>query len=290
MFNSQTIDVDGYKVMIYTAGEGDNTLLLLHGGPGVPCNYLRDSHHLYADKGYKVVTWDQLGCGESDKPDDDSLWTIERFVEEVETVRQALNLTNIHLLGQSWGGVLGLEYCFRYQKHIQTFIAANTSFCLPLMQRGFERIKLALGQDTVRMMAKREAQKTTDHPEYQAAASLLLHRHICRAEKWSESLQYSLNNIATNVLSKVFGNHLFNCTGSIRHYDKIHELHKIKVPTLILHGEWDYIIPECATLAHDHLSNSEFVLLNDCSHEPFDEDPDQYHAALLNFLKRHNKS
>ena len=86
------ISVDGYNVVTYTYGSGDNTILLLNGGPGLPCDYLRDPHIYLADKGYKVVAFDQLGCGRSDRPKDPSLWNISRYVEEVEIVRKGLNL------------------------------------------------------------------------------------------------------------------------------------------------------------------------------------------------------
>ena len=105
------IAVDGYKVPTYTEGSGNHVLLVVHGGPGVPCSYVRDAHLRYAKQGFRVVSWDQLGCGESDRPDDPSLWQIPRFVEELETVRTTLGLGKIYLLGNSWGGMLATEYC-----------------------------------------------------------------------------------------------------------------------------------------------------------------------------------
>lgn len=279
------IDVSGHKVMTYHYGEGDEALLLVSGGPGCPSNCFHDTHDRYADLGIQVVTWDQLGCGQSDHPDDETLWSIPRFVEEVEIVRQSLGLKKIHLLGQSWGAVLGLEYCLAYPDAVKTFIITSSSFNIPLMQRGFERHKLALGHETVRMMARREAQSTTEHAEYQAAFTLLAHRHLCRLDVWPESLVASMN-IAKPMLSAVFGNYLFNCTGLLRHYDRINELHRIKQPCLIIHGEYDYIIPECAMLARDYLPNAELHLLDNCSHATFFEDPSRYHHILENFLRK----
>ncbi|QHS27204.1 proline iminopeptidase-family hydrolase [Piscirickettsia salmonis] len=272
--------------MTYSAGTGQETLLILHGGPGVPSDYMRESHfEFYVKKGLRVVTWDQLGCGESDQPDDDALWELPRFVEEVEHVRRKLNLKAVHLLGQSWGGVLGLEYCLAYPEWVKSFISANNSFNIPLMQRGFERHKMALGAETCRMMARREAEGTTDHPEYYGAYTLLAHRHICRAEVWPESLVFSMANIAKPVLSKVFGNYLFNCTGLLRNYDRTEELKKVNTPILVIHGEYDYIVVECAIHARDNLINAELVVLHDCSHDPFFEKPELYHQAVWHFLQ-----
>lgn len=281
------VEVNGFNVMTYSIGSGEDILLLVHGGPGNPCNYLRDSHAHFSKFGYRVVTWDQLGCGESDKPNDPTLWTISRFVNELELIRTALNLKNIHLLGQSWGGVLGLEYCIKYQHNVKTFIAADTAFDLPRMQRGFERKKLALGEETYMMMAMREAEGTTDHPEYQSAVTLLMYRHMCRVEKWPDSVKYSIENVAHPVFDTMFGPYFFNCTGNIRDYNRINHLEKIKIPVLIVHGEHDYIIPEIACLARDYLPNAELVMMRECSHMPFYEKPEAYTKIIHDFLQRH---
>ena len=117
-----SISVDGYNVVTYTYGSGDNTILLLNGGPGLPCDYLRDPHIYLADKGYKVVAFDQLGCGRSDRPKDLSLWNISRYVEEVEIVRKGLNLKKVHLMGSSWGGWLSIEYSLTYTENVHSLI------------------------------------------------------------------------------------------------------------------------------------------------------------------------
>src|SRR5690606_30254454 len=99
----QDVTVDGYTVKTYSFGSGDNVVLCANGGPGLPCDYLRDSHSCLAERGYRVVAWDQLGTGASDRPTDPALWTIQRYVEETETVRKALDLGKVHFIGQSWG-------------------------------------------------------------------------------------------------------------------------------------------------------------------------------------------
>ena len=281
------IDVQGHKVMTYQCGEGEEALLLISGGPGCPSDCFHDTHDRYADYGMKVVTWDQLGCGQSDHVEDEVLWQIPRFVEEVEIVRQSLGLKKIHLLGQSWGGVLGLEYCLAYPDAVKTFIITSSAFNIPLMQRGFERHKLALGHETIRMMTRHEAQGTTHHPEYQAVFTILAHRHLCRLEEWPDSLKASMN-IAQPMLSAVFGNYLFNCTGLLRNYDRTNDLHKIKQPCLIIHGEYDYIFPECAMISRDYLPNAELQIMKDCSHATFVEDPQRYHEILGAFLRKHS--
>ena len=102
--STHEIDIDGHKIVAYSFGTGPETLLCLNGGPGLPCDYLREAHSCLKDRGYRVVAFDQLGCGASDRPTDKLLWNITRYVAEVETVRNALNLGKVHLLGHSWGG------------------------------------------------------------------------------------------------------------------------------------------------------------------------------------------
>ena len=182
----ETIEVaiDGYKTVAYSFGAGDEVLLCLNGGPGLPCDYLREPHAPLADHGYRVVAYDQLGCGRSDKPKDPSLWTIARYVEEVETLRQALGLGRVHLLGQSWGGWLSIEYALTYHDNLKTLILANTCGDMPHLTRELDIHRAALGAETVAMMQRHEAEGSLDHPEYAAAITLLNYRHVCRLAEW----------------------------------------------------------------------------------------------------------
>ena len=125
------IDVDGHEVLAYSFGTGDEILLIANGGPGLPCDYVREPHAHLAGAGFRVVAWDQLGCGASDKPDDASLWTIERYAAETETVRAALSAGRVHLLGQSWGTFLALEYALTYPDGVKSLIIANGASDIP---------------------------------------------------------------------------------------------------------------------------------------------------------------
>ena len=279
----RAVDVDGHRVMTYALGAGPRTVLLVHGGPGCPSRYLRDSHEALVDRGLRLVTWDQLGCGESDHPADTSLWRLDRFVTELETVRASLGLDEFDLLGQSWGGVLGLEYLLHHPDRVRTFVAADTAFDLAGMQRGFDRKKLALGEETVTMMARHEAEGTTDHPEYQAAVTLLMYRHVCRLHPWPESLSWCMQNLGEEVFARMFGPYFFQCTGTLRDWDRMDALETVDTPVLLVHGEHDYIVPELAARARDRLPDATLAFFPGCSHMPFFEAPDQYLQALCAF-------
>src|SRR5262245_13155780 len=116
------IGVDGHKVVAYAFGDGEETVLCLNGGPGLPCDYLRAAHSCLIDQGYRVVAFDQLGTGASDRPTDCSLWTIARYVAETEAVRRAMGLDRVHLLGHSWGGWLGIDYALAHPEALKTLI------------------------------------------------------------------------------------------------------------------------------------------------------------------------
>lgn len=284
---TEELIVDGYKIVTYSYGKGNNILLLLNGGPGLPCDYLRDPHIFLADEGYRVVAFDQLGCGNSDRPDDPSLWTIERYVEEVETVRRALGLEQFHLLGQSWGGWLSIEYALTYPDAIQSLILANTCGDLPHLTTELNRMRNALGSETVAMMLHHESLEQFKHPEYLAAITILNYRHVCRLKsEWPDSLMASLNDWNMGPYGTMQGPNEFLYIGNLKDWNRIPYMHRLKMPTLIITGTHDEIGPACALRMHNVLPDSEVVVCPNSSHVPFYEEPKEYFSALQNFLER----
>lgn len=281
---TQKIKVPGGEVVGYSFGQGDETVVVISGGPGVSCDYMRESHKHYAEEGFRLVAWDQLGTGKSDRPSDPTLWNIPRFVEELEALRKALGLTQMHLIGHSWGGVLGLEYALAYPQHMGRFVMSNISVNVPLMNQGFKQCKMAFGIETAKMIALRESEGTTSHPEYQAAATLLMRRHVCRAEEWPQPLVTSLSDLGP-AYAAMFGPYLMHCTGTLATWDRTAELPRIKAPVLIVSGEHDYILPEYAAISLNYLPNARMKIFRNCSHMPFFEDPVAYHQDVLGFLK-----
>jgi len=280
------VKVGHHEVMTYSVGTGPRILLVLHGGPGVPCDYVRDAHVAYAEKGFRVVSFDQLGCGESDQPDDPSLWTVERYIEEVETIRSALSLGQVVLLGHSWGGTLGVEYCLAYPENVTAFVAVTIAFDQPLLQQGYIRKKQDLGAETVRMIALREAENSTDHPEYQAAMTLLKYRTMCRMETWPEPVLKSMRTVGPGPSRTMFGPFLFNCTGNLRNHNRNGDLHRLPMPVLMLTSEHDYILPEFVFASASLIPNARCVVFRNCAHMPFWEDPEAYHPVVTGFLEQ----
>lgn len=284
------IEVDGYQVITYSYGKGEDVLFLLNGGPGLPCDYLRDPHIPLVDEGYRVVTYDQLGCGASDKPEDKNLWTISRYVEEVETVRKAMGLGKFHLLGHSWGGWLSIEYGITYPDNLQTVILENTCGDMPHLVTELERHRRALGPETVAMMQQHEAEGTLDHPEYEAAITILNYRHVCRVSEWPASLKRSLDDWNANVYGTMQGPNEFLYVGNLKDWNRIADMHRITCPVLITVGKFDELSPACAMKMYGALPNAELKVFPNSSHTPFYEEPESYFAALKGFLAQHRKA
>ena len=275
-----------FDLVCYDTGQSKNveTIFLLNGGPGLPCNYLRDPHLELVNKGYRVVTYDQLGCGKSSKPKDKSLWNIQRYVEEVEFVRNKLDLGEIILLGHSWGGWLGIEYAIKYQNNIKKLILENTCGDMPHLIGELNRLRNSLGSETVKMMMKHEAEDTLDHEEYQAAITILNYRHVCRLNIWPKSINDSLDDWNMNVYGTMQGPNEFLYTGNLKNWNRIEEMKDINVPSLITVGMHDELTPSCAMRMNDSLPNAKLKVFQNSSHMPFYEEPKSYFKILEDFL------
>ena len=282
----QNIKVDGYNIVSYSYGKGEHVLFLLNGGPGLPCDYLRDPHIHLVEEGYRIVAFDQLGCGNSDRPEDVSLWNITRYVEEVETVRKELGIVNFHLLGQSWGGWLSIEYALTYPDEIRSLILANTCGDLQHLTTELNRMREALGSETVAMMLHHEAMGTIDHPEYQAAITILNYRHVCRLKEWPSSLLASVDDWNMGPYGTMQGPNEFLYIGNLKDWNRISDMYSLEMPTLIITGTHDEIGPACASRMNNVLPNSEVVVFHNSSHVPFYEEPDLYFKELQIFLSK----
>ncbi|AYG61753.1 proline iminopeptidase-family hydrolase [Rhizobium jaguaris] len=284
------IEVDGHKVVAYSFGGGPETVLCLNGGPGLPCDYLREAHSCLIDKGYRVVAFDQLGTGASDRPTDKGLWTIGRYVEETETVRKALGLGKVHMLGHSWGGWLAIDYALTYPENLQTLILEDTVADMPHLISELERLRAALGPETVAMMQKHEAQGTYTHPEYLAAVTILNYRHVCRLPEWPAPVRRSLDDWNMGPYETMQGPNEFLYIGNLKDWNRIPDLPRLTMPVLITTGEHDELTPACALRMKLALQKAELKVFANASHMPFYENPNDYYPTLLGFLSRYRAS
>src|SRR5919197_4105311 len=149
------VEVPGGRVWYRSVGEGGVPLLCLHGGPGFPHDYLEELEGLGA--GRQVVFYDQLGCGRSDRPDDASLWTVDRFVEELAVVREALGLERLHLFGSSWGGMLAMRYALDRQPPLESLILCSSPASIPRWIADCQALLRELPQDVQDVVERHEA-------------------------------------------------------------------------------------------------------------------------------------
>src|SRR5215471_18740270 len=168
-----------YRIIGGGAERENIPLLALHGGPGVPHDYIENLADLASDT-RRVIFYDQLGCGRSDQPEDTSLWRVDRFVEELGIVRRELGLDRVHLLGQSWGGMLAIEYVLTQPKGIVSLILASTLSSMPLWIAEADRLRGELPPAVQATLLRHEQAGTTDDPEYQKAMQVFYERHVCR--------------------------------------------------------------------------------------------------------------
>jgi proline-specific peptidase len=265
------VEVDGYKVWSKRIGSSNGhnryPVVLLHGGPGVPSDYLEPLERL-AESGREVIVYDQLGCGRSDHPDDPSLLQVERFVAEVAAVRKAWGLDSIHLYGQSWGGMLALEVVFSGAAGLQSLILSNAPASMPLWVEETTRLRRELPTETQAVLDQHEQANTTESPEYQEAMLVFYRRHVCRLDEWPSCLMRSFSAMEADprVYRAMCGVSEFNVTGSLRDWDVSSRLRLIKQPALVISGEYDEATPKVAEALHRGLPDSEWELMPNCSH------------------------
>ena len=177
------VEVEGGVIRYRVLGDGERTLVLLHGGPGAGSLYLKPLERL-AGPGRRVVVYDQLGCGDSDRPDDTSLWRSDRFVDELEGLRAHLALEGFDLYGHSWGGMLAMDYALAHQEHLRTLLLASTIADAGLLRREMARLLEDFPADVRETLQRHEEAGTTESAEYQDAIMAVYRVHLCRCEPW----------------------------------------------------------------------------------------------------------
>lgn len=273
----------GHQIWYRRVGNGEIPLLTLHGGPGAGHDYLETLEGLATER--PVIFYDQLGCGKSDQPDDKSLWRIDRFVAEIDIVRRALGLAQIHLLGQSWGGWLAIEYMLTHPAGVVSLTLASTSASVPQFVAETKRLKSELPAEIYEIMQRYEAAGDYHHPEYEEATMEFYRRHVCRLDDWPDPLLRSLENLTDNpVYETMNGPNEFMVIGNLKEWDRTEQLGEVTVPTLITVGRYDELTPGCADTLHNGIANSQMVVFEDSAHLAHLEETEKYLQVVANFL------
>jgi proline iminopeptidase len=274
----------GFKLFYRTFGTGSNVLLCLHGGPGAMHEYLLPLGKLGDDR-IKVVLYDQLGVGRSEKPEDLSLFNIERGAEEVDGVRKALNLGKINLLGSSYGGALALQYALKYQHNIKKLIIASGLASVPEAVAEMNRLKTLLPKDVQETMAKYEARWAFLHPEYLKAVDTYYHRFLCRLPQWPEEVTRTLNELSVPVYFTQNGPNEFTIIGTWKDWDITARLPEIKIPTLVTVGRYDEVTPKVAETIHKGIGGSKLVVFENSAHLTMWDEEESYSRTVREFIE-----
>lgn len=273
-----------YRIVGGGADRENIPLLTLHGGPGIPHDYIENLADLASDT-RRVIFYDQLGCGRSDQPDDNSLWRVERFVEELSTVRRELGLEKVHLLGQSWGGMLAIEYALTQPQGLVSLILASTLSSMPLWVAEANRLRRELPQEIQAALLRHEQADTTDDPEYQQAMMAFYERHVIRVVPMPIHVKRALDQ-AGRVYYVMNGPSEFHVTGVIKDWDRTDRLSEIHVPTLITSGRYDESTPRINEVLHTGIAGSEWMLFERSSHMAHVEEPELFLPAVESFIER----
>jgi len=280
------VEVEGGRVWYRRLGEGDALpVLLLHGGPGAAHDYMlplaeRLSEHRPA------IVYDQLGCGRADRPDDTSLWTVDRSVTEVDQVRAALGLEHCHLLGQSWGGWLAIDYMARGPVGVAGLVLASTSASIAQFVAGARRLIDALPEPHRTALQELGARGEYDHPDYRAAEQEFYRRHLCRMDPWPEALVRSSDQMEGNqVYATMNGPTEFDVIGRLRTWDRTPDLGRIDVPTLVTCGRYDEITPACSETIAAGIPEARVVVFEESAHVAHLEEAEAYAGTVEEFLE-----
>jgi len=275
----------GHNVWTKRVGRGPVKVLLLHGGPGFSHDYLECFEDFLPSAGIEMYYYDQLGCGLSDHPGDDKLWTIARYTDEVEAVRKGLGLDKFALYGHSWGGMLAIEYALKYGKHLSRLVISDMTASIPAYIEHADAIRRALPAADRATLAKYEKRNKTDDPAYQAVMNKIYAEHVLRLADWPEPAMRAFTHANQHIYNVMQGPNEFVITGNLKTWDRWADLPKIKVPTLVMGAKYDEMDPEQVRREGKLIPGAKTWIGEKGSHLCMYDDQEAYFAALVPFLK-----
>lgn len=264
-----------YRIVEPNEESGKLPLLCLHGGPGIPHDYLQPLEAI-AHTGRRIIFYDQLGCGNSDRAKNADLYSIDWFKDELIAIRRELGLEQVHLFGQSWGGCLALEHALSEATGLASLVLANTPASVQQFVDEAYRLMNELPADIKEIIHKYETAGTTQDPDYKRAIEVFSHCFLCRLNPYPSCLTEAYSKAGTE----------FRGAGKIIDWNVEDRLSEISVPTLLLSGRYDQVTPACVEPLKQGISGSEWVLFEHSSHMPHLEETEGFLQVLDDFLNR----
>lgn len=278
---------------VWTKRFGNNPkikILLLHGGPAMTHEYMECFETFFQREGFEFYEYDQLGSYYSDQPTDSTLWRTERFVEEVEQVRKAIgaDASNFYVLGNSWGGILAMEYALKYQKNIKGLLISNMVASAPEYGKyAQEVLAKQMKPDVLAEIRTIEAKKDFNNPRYmELLIPNFYHEHICRLKEWPEALNRSLKHANSSIYVQMQGPSEFGISGLLATWDIKNRLKEITVPTLMIGAKYDTMDPKAMEEQSKMVQNGSYLYCPNGSHLAMWDDQDIYMKGVISFIKK----
>lgn len=279
---------------VWTKRVGNNPrikVLLLHGGPGASHEFFEGFDSFFPKAEIEYYYYDQLGSYYSDQPQDDTLWEIDRFVEEVEQVRKALKLnqSNLYLYGQSWGGALAVEYALKYQHNLKGLIISNMMMSCPEYGKyAKEKLGPQMPPEVLSEIQEMEEKEDFDNPRY---LELLIPNYYCEHilrmpfDEWPEPIHRGFKHLNNEVYISMQGPSEFGIRGKLETWDRTRDLDKINVPTLVIGATHDTMDPKHMEWVASQIKHAQFLLCPNGSHCALYDDQETYFSGLIKFIK-----
>lgn len=279
------LDVKGGKIHYCQYGMNNSeAIIFLHGGPGAPSNYLNPLTRLSGD--FHLILFDQLGCGLSDRIEDTSLMSVENYVEQIETLANHLKIKRFHLYGHSWGTILAIEYYNKYPDKVKSLIFSSPAISIPMWVKDTEILTARLPEKIRLNIIKCTEAGIFDTTDYQEAVNVFYEKYVARKLPWSEDINNTFAGFGTSVYNYMWGPSEFTATGTLKNYNGLPLLEKIKIPVLYIIGKYDEVRLETAEYYKNKTSNSELVVNPKAAHMTMHDNAEFDIEVILKFLKK----
>jgi proline iminopeptidase len=285
-----TTPVGTFKV--WTKRFGNNPkikILLLHGGPAMTHEYMECFETFFGKEGFEFYEYDQLGSYYSDQPKDSTLWTTARFVEEVEQVRKAIHAdhNNFYVVGNSWGGILAMEYALKYQKNLKALVVANMVASAPEYGKyADEVLSKQMKPEVLAEIKALEATGSFANPRYmELLIPNFYHKHLCRLKEWPDGFNRSLKHANMEVYTMMQGPSEFGISGRLAKWDIKNRLKEIEVPTLMVGAKYDTMDPKAMEAQSKLVQNGRFLYCPNGSHLSMWDDQQVFMTGVVKFIK-----
>lgn len=278
------VPVTGGKIWyeMYGREKQATPVVVLHGGPGSSSYSLQGLKVLGEER--PVVLYDQLGCGKSDRPDDESLWKLDRFVDELDQLIEGIRLGKVDLLGHSWGTTLAAAYYMKYPEKVNKIIFSSPCLSAPMWAADQDENRKQLPEDVQRVLTKGEETGETNTLAYKKATEVFNQHFVLRLDPKPAFLEKGKEYRNEKIYQKMWGPSEFYVTGNLKNMDFTKDLHTIAVPTLFLCGRYDEATPETTAFYSQLVPNSHYFVFEDSAHLAYLEEPDTYIEKISTFL------